>query len=63
MQPNWNDRYADGAFAYGKEPNVFFADQLKQFESGTILMPADGEGRNGVYAATLGWQVTAASQY
>ncbi|HEY9259907.1 class I SAM-dependent methyltransferase, partial [Chitinophaga sp.] len=31
---------------------------LQKFEPGSILMPADGEGRNGVYAAVLGWQVT-----
>ncbi|MEO1256867.1 MAG: class I SAM-dependent methyltransferase [Bacteroidota bacterium] len=58
--PNWNQRYADKAFAYGIEPNVFFKDQLQQFDSGKLLMPADGEGRNGVYAATQGWKVTSA---
>jgi SAM-dependent methyltransferase len=55
----WNNRYRDKAFAYGKEPNEFFKDQLLHLSPGHILMPADGEGRNGVYAATLGWQVTA----
>ncbi|MEJ1238108.1 class I SAM-dependent methyltransferase [Chryseolinea sp. T2] len=55
----WDQRYSDEAFAYGKAPNEFFRDQLKGLEPGSILMPADGEGRNGVYAATLGWEVTA----
>ena len=55
----WDNRYRDKAFAYGKEPNDFFRDQLAQLSPGRILMPADGEGRNGVYAATLAWQVTA----
>ncbi|MES2733292.1 MAG: class I SAM-dependent methyltransferase, partial [Bacteroidota bacterium] len=31
---------------------------LPKFETGSILMPADGEGRNGVFAAQLGWKVT-----
>ena len=60
MQPNWDERYANTAFAYGKAPNKFFADQLKLLQPGNILMPADGEGRNGVYAATKGWKVTSA---
>jgi SAM-dependent methyltransferase len=55
----WDQRYRDEAFAYGKAPNDFFRDQIQLLTPGTILMPADGEGRNGVYASTLGWNVTA----
>ncbi len=58
MNPNWNERYGVKAFAYGKTPNVFFKEWLEKFEPRSILMPADGEGRNGVFAAQLGWQVT-----
>lgn len=54
----WNERYKDVEFAYGKEPNQFFKERLSRFNPGKILMPADGEGRNGVFAATLGWNVT-----
>ena len=54
----WDDRYRETDFAYGKTPNLFFKEWLDQLEKGTLLMPADGEGRNGVYAATKGWQVT-----
>jgi 2-polyprenyl-3-methyl-5-hydroxy-6-metoxy-1,4-benzoquinol methylase len=54
----WNDRYKNNEFAYGKNPNLFFKEWLQKFEPQSILMPADGEGRNGVYAAVLGWQVT-----
>jgi SAM-dependent methyltransferase len=54
----WDERYKDHEFAYGKEPNLFFKEWLPQFEPGSILMPADGEGRNGVFAARLGWTVT-----
>lgn len=60
QQPKWDERYQANTFAYGKAPNVFFKEWLPQFTpTGHILMPADGEGRNGVFAATLGWQVTA----
>ena len=55
----WNQRYAEVDYAYGKEPNVFFAQWLTQFPPGKILLPADGESRNGVFAAEQGWDVTA----
>ncbi|TRX59456.1 class I SAM-dependent methyltransferase [Fulvivirga sp. M361] len=58
MKQKWDERYKDREFAYGKEPNVFFEKWLTKFEAGSILMPADGEGRNGVFAARLGWKVT-----
>jgi SAM-dependent methyltransferase len=54
----WEERYKETEFAYGKEPNLFFAAWLQKFEPKSILMPADGEGRNGVFAAQLGWEVT-----
>jgi hypothetical protein len=54
----WNERYMDNEFVYGKEPNVFFKEWIQKFEPGSILMPADGEGRNGIFAAQLGWNVT-----
>ncbi|ASZ11558.1 class I SAM-dependent methyltransferase [Chitinophaga pendula] len=62
MAQKWNDRYQHPEFAYGKAPNVFFEKSLPHFEAGHILMPADGEGRNGVFAATVGWQVTSFDQ-
>ncbi|NVK09149.1 MAG: class I SAM-dependent methyltransferase [Tenacibaculum sp.] len=55
----WNERYQDLNFAYGKEPNLFFKKELQKLKTGSILLPADGEGRNGVYASKLGWDVTA----
>ncbi len=59
MKEFWNDRYKNEAFAYGEEPNEFFKAQLTKLNAGKILLPAEGEGRNGVYAAKLGWEVTA----
>lgn len=59
MKEKWNDRYGQKEFAYGKEPNVYLREQLHSIPAGTILFPAEGEGRNAVYAATLGWTVFA----
>jgi cyclopropane fatty-acyl-phospholipid synthase-like methyltransferase len=55
----WNYRYGGAEYAYGKEPNVFFKEQLDLLPSGKILLPAEGEGRNAVYAAEKGWQASA----
>lgn len=62
MKQLWNERYSDTAYAYGTEPNAFFKSQLDQRPPGRILLPAEGEGRNAVYAATLGWDVVAFDQ-
>jgi SAM-dependent methyltransferase len=59
MKDFWNERYAETEFVYGTEPNRFFKEQLDKLEPGRILLPADGEGRNSVYAATQGWEVVA----
>lgn len=59
MKEFWNSRYAEADFAYGKEPNVFFMETIQNLAPGRILFPAEGEGRNAVYAATLGWDVVA----
>lgn len=62
MSNKWDERYSEEQFAYGKEPNLFFKEWLSIYPPGSILMPADGEGRNGVYAAQLGWAVTSFDQ-
>lgn len=54
----WDNRYKEEGHAYGKEPNMFFKEWLQKSKPGSILMPADGEGRNGVFAAKSGWEVT-----
>jgi len=58
MNQKWDERYKEEEFAYGKDPNLFFKEWLPKFKQGAILMPADGEGRNGVFAAKTGWKVT-----
>jgi 2-polyprenyl-3-methyl-5-hydroxy-6-metoxy-1,4-benzoquinol methylase len=55
----WNERYSQEEFAYGEEPNQYLKEQLEKLKAGTILFPAEGEGRNAVFAAQLGWDVSA----
>lgn len=55
MKEFWNARYLGDEFAYGKDPNVFFKSELDKLVPGKILLPADGEGRNSVYAAKNKW--------
>jgi 2-polyprenyl-3-methyl-5-hydroxy-6-metoxy-1,4-benzoquinol methylase len=55
----WDDRYKNEEFAYGEEPNNYLKEQIEKLEISTILFPAEGEGRNAIFAAKLGWKVSA----
>jgi len=59
MKEFWNERYAKNEFIYGTEPNEFFRKELEILPAGKIILPCDGEGRNAVFAAKLGWKVNA----
>lgn len=60
MKEFWNARYKDEGYAYGRQPNEFFKETLDTLDlRGTILLPAEGEGRNAVYAAKKGLSVYA----
>lgn len=52
----WNQRYAEDVYAYGTEPSEWLRKRLPAGEARSILFPAEGEGRNAVYAATQGWR-------
>lgn len=58
----WDSRFAEPGFMYGTEPNVFFKSILDTLKPGKIFVPGAGEGRDGVYAATTGWDVVCADQ-
>lgn len=59
----WNNRYSSDEYVYGTEPNQFFKKQIQKINpAGKLLLPGEGEGRNAVYAATLGWEVDAFDQ-
>lgn len=62
MDKKWNERYGEEDYAYGETPNVFFKEKIKELKTGKILLPAEGEGRNAVFAAKLGWSVFAFDQ-
>ena len=55
----WDERFSKEGYAYGTEPNNYLKEQLDKLIPGTILFPAEGEGRNAVYAAKQGWKVSA----
>lgn len=59
IKNKWDERYAQKEYVYGKKPNEFFKQELAKHKPGKILLPAEGEGRNAVYAAKLGWEVYA----
>ena len=55
----WDQRYATDDYVYGTEPNDFLRQQAQVIPQGKVLCLADGEGRNSVYLASLGYDVTA----
>ena len=60
---DWDDRYADSDYLFGTAPNDFLKSVANRLTPNSqILCLADGEGRNGVYLATLGHEVTAIDQ-
>lgn len=55
----WDERYAGDRFFYGDQPNDFLRAKADVIRSGgDVLCLAEGEGRNGVFLATRGLQVT-----
>ncbi|MCB9195426.1 MAG: class I SAM-dependent methyltransferase [Flavobacteriales bacterium] len=62
MKQFWDDRYSEESYAYGDTPNEFFKEQLTKLSTGRLLLPAEGEGRNAVFAAKQGWNVIAFDQ-
>jgi ubiquinone/menaquinone biosynthesis C-methylase UbiE len=59
MESFWDRRYSETEYAYGKNPNLFFKKSISGIPPGKILLPAEGEGRNAVFAAQIGWEVFA----
>ena len=54
----WDERYSAKEYAYGKQPNDFLVESINKIPKGKVLCLADGEGRNSVYLAEQGYQVT-----
>lgn len=59
MQPFWDERYRTNDHVYGTQPNAYFKSVIDTLEPGNLLLPAEGQGRNAIYAASKGWVVEA----
>ncbi|MDZ4747986.1 MAG: class I SAM-dependent methyltransferase [Saprospiraceae bacterium] len=59
MKAFWDQRYSQEGYAYGDTPNAYFKNTIRDLTPGKILLPAEGEGRNALYASSLGWDVYA----
>jgi SAM-dependent methyltransferase len=55
----WDERYRGDEYAYGREPNEHVRAEAHRIARGRVLCLAEGEGRNAVFLAGLGHQVTA----
>jgi len=55
----WDQRYNTDEYVYGKEPNDFLRENIEYFKEGRVLSLAEGEGRNAVFLAQSGAEVTA----
>ena len=55
----WDQRFAEPGYKYGLEPNAFLREQATRLApASSVLVPGDGEGRNGVWLAEQGHNVT-----
>lgn len=55
----WNERYAQADLLWSAAPNRFVAEELSDLKPGRALDLGAGEGRNAIWLAGLGWNVTA----
>ena len=55
----WDERYAATEQVWSRGPNQFVEAELAELPAGTALDLACGEGRNALWLASRGWDVTA----
>jgi SAM-dependent methyltransferase len=55
----WDERYAQPGLTYGAEPNDFLVSVVDAIPRGPVLCIGEGEGRNALYLASLGYEVEA----
>lgn len=55
----WDERYNTEEYVYGTNPNEFLRANINSIPKGKVLSLAEGEGRNAVFLAELGYEVTA----
>lgn len=56
---DWNKRYADKEFVWTVSANQFLVVEIHDLKAGRALDLGTGEGRNAVWLAEQGWQVSA----
>ena len=54
----WEQRFAQQSYFYGTEPNEFLRVRLPELPKGAAMCLAEGEGRNAVFLAESGYQVS-----
>ncbi len=57
-QVRWDKKYATEKYLFGQEAIPFLQEHVNLLPKGSVLDLAMGEGRNGVFLATQGFQVT-----
>lgn len=55
----WDERYATAELVWSATPNQFVEAAFADQEPGRVVDLAAGEGRNALWLASLGWDVTA----
>lgn len=55
----WDERYRSTQRLWSVEPNIYVSDRLADLEPGVGLDLASGEGRNAIWLAERGWDMTA----
>lgn len=53
----WDKKYSTEVYLFGEKPISFLVDNVHLLPKGKVLDIAMGEGRNGVYLATQGFEV------
>ena len=54
----WDRAYSDPSLVFNTTPNAFLTEVVKGLKPGRALDIGMGQGRNSVYLAKLGWDVT-----
>jgi len=56
---DWDERYSEPGYAYGESPNDYLVSMVDKIKGKQVLSLAEGEGRNAIYLASKGFNVTA----
>lgn len=62
MKAFWNERYGGEDYVYGEAPNELLVTFAGRLPPGPVLLIGEGEGRNAVFLAERGHEVTAVDQ-